>query len=87
MIERLACSADVGIGTIRYYQQRGLLPVPSRIAVFGHYPIEVVERLRYRKRAQELSKRAQELGFSLDEISELLRLEVGTKRSHPRNCW
>ena len=49
--------------------------------MFGHYPIELVERLRCSKRAQELSKRAQELGFSLDEISELLRLEVGTKRS------
>ncbi|MES2237165.1 MAG: MerR family DNA-binding protein [Pseudomonadota bacterium] len=76
-IGRLARVAGVGVETIRYYQLRGLLPVPSAVGAFRYYPVQLVERIRFIKRAQEL-------GFSLDEITELLRLEDGTNRSSIR---
>ena len=76
-IGRLARAADVGVETIRYYQQRGLLPVPAAVGAFRRYPVELTARIRFVKRAQEL-------GFSLDEIAELLRLEDGTDRESIR---
>jgi MerR family mercuric resistance operon transcriptional regulator len=72
-IGRLAKSAEVGVETIRYYQARGLLPVPRRDGAFRRYPPALGERIRFIKRAQEL-------GFSLDEIAGLLDLEDGTDR-------
>ena len=76
-IGRLARAADVGVETIRYYQQRGLLPVPSIVGAYRYYPMALIERIRFIKRAQEL-------GFTLDEIAELLRLEDGSNRSSIR---
>ncbi len=76
-IGRLARAAGVGVETIRYYQQRGLLPVPAAVGAFRRYPVELTARIRFVKRAQEL-------GFSLDEITELLRLEDGTHRESIR---
>lgn len=76
-IGRLARAAEVGVETVRYYQQRGLLPVPARKGAFRIYPPATVDRIRFVKRAQEL-------GFSLDEIGELLRLEDGIDRTSIR---
>ena len=76
-IGRLARAAGVGVETIRYYQQRDLLPVPSTSGAYRHYPVELTARIRFIKRAQEL-------GFSLNEIAELLRLEDGADRSSIR---
>lgn len=76
-IGRLARAAEVGIETIRYYQQRGLLPVPATIGAYRYYPPALTARIRFIKRAQEL-------GFSLDEITELLRLEDGSNRKSIR---
>jgi len=72
-IGRLAKAAAVGVETIRYYQERGLLPVPARSGAFRRYPLALAERIRFIKRAQEL-------GFSLDEVAELLDLEDGADR-------
>ena len=72
-IGRLARAADVGVETIRYYQDRKLLPVPASDGAFRYYPMSLVERIRFIKRAQEL-------GFSLEEVRELLQLEDGTDR-------
>ena len=72
-IGRLAKAATVGVETIRYYQERGLLPVPARDGAFRRYSPSLVERIRFIKRAQEL-------GFSLDEVCELLDLEDGADR-------
>ena len=72
-IGHLARAAGVGVETIRYYQQRGLLPVPEAAGAYRRYPVELGERIRFVKRAQEL-------GFSLGEIAELLRLEDGADR-------
>ena len=76
-IGRLARAAGVGVETIRYYQQRGLLPVPPSAGAYRQYPVALAVRIRFVKRAQEL-------GFSLDEIVELLRLEDGTHRDSIR---
>jgi len=73
-IGRLARASGVGIETIRYYQQRELLPVPSAKGAYRHYPKSLTARIHFIKRAQEL-------GFSLDEISQLLKLEDGIDRS------
>ena len=64
----LARQAGVGIETLRYYERRGLLPDP-RPSGQGtrYYPEEALARLRQIKRAQEL-------GFSLREVGELLGL-------------
>lgn len=72
-IGKLAKSAGVGVETIRYYQQRGLLPVPESSGSYRHYPVSLGNRIRFIKRAQEL-------GFSLEEVSELLLLEDGVDR-------
>lgn len=64
----LADRADVNAETIRYYENRDLLPEPSRSAAgYRMYDDEDVARLRFIKRAQEL-------GFTLAEVSELLTL-------------
>jgi MerR family mercuric resistance operon transcriptional regulator len=71
-IGQLAASAGVGIETIRYYQRRKLLGTPPK--PYGSqrlYPAAYVDRLRFIKRAQGL-------GFSLDDVAALLQLNDGT---------
>ena len=68
----LAKAANVNVETIRYYQRRGLLSEPKRPpGGIRHYGSAAIDRLTFVKTAQQL-------GFSLDEISDLLRLEDGT---------
>lgn len=65
---QLAKLANVGIETLRFYEKRGLLPEPPRGANgYRYYPNSHVERLHFIQRAKEL-------GFTLDEINELLTL-------------
>lgn len=75
-IGQLAKRARVSIETIRFYERQGLMePAARRASGYRQYPPLAVRRLRFIKRAQEL-------GFSLREIKELLAL-----RLHPRaNC-
>ncbi|MBI1772020.1 MAG: MerR family transcriptional regulator [Burkholderiales bacterium] len=77
-IGQLAKAAGVGVETIRYYQRRDLLPVPEVASGFRTYPANLAERIRFIKRAQEL-------GFSLDEIANLLMLEGGNDRQAIRD--
>jgi MerR family mercuric resistance operon transcriptional regulator len=73
-IGALAEAAGVGVETIRYYQRRGLLPEPARQSgSIRRYGQPVAARLRFIRRAQEL-------GFTLDEIAGLLKLQDGTDR-------
>jgi len=72
-IGQLAKSAGVGVETVRYYQKRGLLPVPVSEGGFRSYPVSLSGRIRFIKRAQEL-------GFTLDEVGNLLALEDGNDR-------
>src|SRR5262245_5163556 len=67
-IGRVAKLAGVGVETLRYYERVGMIVRPARsFASFREYPKETVVRVKFIKRAQEL-------GFSLKEISELLAL-------------
>lgn len=77
-IGQLAKAAGVGIETIRYYQRRALLPVPQVSSGFRTYPAALTERIRFIKRAQEL-------GFSLEEIGNLLLLEDSDDRKAIRH--
>jgi MerR family mercuric resistance operon transcriptional regulator len=65
-ISELAAAGEVGVETIRFYQRKGLLPAPSGVATGGrHYGSDDVRRLRFIRSAQDA-------GFTLREISELL---------------
>lgn len=67
-IGQLARAADVNVETIRYYQRIGLIDEPEKPAQgYRRYPTATVERIRFIKRAQEL-------GFTLNEITDLLSL-------------
>lgn len=67
-IGKLAAEADVNIQTLRYYERRGLLSAPERLASgYRVYGRDAVQRVRFVRRAQEL-------GFTLQEISDLLTL-------------
>ena len=73
-IGRLAESAQVNVETVRYYQRRGLMREPARpTGSVRRYSDDDVRRIRFIKRAQQL-------GFTLDEITNLLELE------HGRSC-
>lgn len=77
-ISQTARRAGVNAQTLRYYERRGLLPHPSRRASgYRDYPDEAVRIVRFIKRAQDL-------GFSLDEIEELIRLRGVPARERHR---
>ncbi|XQA63384.1 heavy metal-responsive transcriptional regulator [Xanthomonas sacchari] len=68
-IGALARQADVAIDTVRYYERQGLLPLaPRRASGYREYDAAAVQRVRFIRRAKEL-------GFSLEEIGELLALQ------------
>ena len=72
-ISQTAKEAGVNAQTLRYYERRGLLPEPPRRGSgYREYPADAVRIVRFIKRAQEL-------GFTLDEIEELVRLR-GVRR-------
>jgi MerR family mercuric resistance operon transcriptional regulator len=69
-IGRLAKEAGINLETVRYYERQGLMPKPPRTASgYRLYPANAVRRLMFIKRAQEL-------GFSLRDVRELLSLRV-----------
>ncbi|TAL63711.1 MAG: Hg(II)-responsive transcriptional regulator [Burkholderiaceae bacterium] len=70
-IGRLAKATEVHVETIRYYQRRGLMPEPAKpLGGIRRYEEGHARRLRFIKRAQVL-------GFGLDEVADLLALEDG----------
>lgn len=70
-ISRAAREAGVGVETIRFYERKGLIEQPPKPATSGFrtYPEETIERVRFIRQAQEL-------GFSLREVHELLELRA-----------
>lgn len=61
----------MNIETVRYYQRVALIQEPPKPAEgYRHYPVDTVDRIKFIKRAQQL-------GFSLKEITELLELGNG----------
>ena len=74
-IGQLAREAAINLETVRYYERRGLLPKPPRSATgYRLFPAEAAQRLRFIRHAQEL-------GFSLTEIRELLTLRISPRTS------
>lgn len=74
-IGRLAKAADVNIDTVRFYERQGLLqPAPRTAAGYRLYGAADAQRLQFIRRAKTL-------GFSLEDIAELLRL---TEDGHDR---
>lgn len=73
-IGKVAAAADVNVETIRFYHRRGLLEEPGKeTGGFRYYDSAAIARVRFIKRAQTL-------GFSLEEIKGLMAL------SHPGCC-
>jgi Hg(II)-responsive transcriptional regulator len=69
-IGELARRAGVSVQTVRYYEGRGLMPEPDRArSGYRQYDRRAVSRLRFIRRAQEL-------GFTLAEIGDLLALRL-----------
>src|ERR687886_3135165 len=65
-IGEVAARSSVSLDTLRYYERRRLLPrAPRTEGGFRLFPPETIGRVRFIKQAQEL-------GFSLDEIGELM---------------
>ena len=74
-IGEVAKQAEVNIETLRYYERRGILPKPPRNRTnYRRYPEAAVQQVRFIKRTQRL-------GFSLNEISDLLFLRRDPKTS------
>lgn len=70
-IGKVAERAGIGVETVRFYEREGLLIEPRRSASgYRQFDEDVVRRL-------EFISRAKELGFTLNEIKELLFLRVG----------
>jgi MerR family transcriptional regulator, mercuric resistance operon regulatory protein len=77
-IGALADAAGVNVETIRFYQRRGLVPEPRRPSgSVRRYGAGELSRVRFIKTSQRL-------GFSLDEIAELLRLDDGAHCAEAR---
>ncbi|MBY0497542.1 MAG: MerR family transcriptional regulator [Cyanobacteria bacterium] len=78
-IGALARTASVNVETIRFYQRKGLLVTPGRIhGQIRRYTVDDVGRVKFVKAAKTL-------GFSLDEIGDLLSLEDGTRCDEARD--
>ena len=68
-IGKLAKEAGVGVETVRFYERKGLIKRPAKApgSGFRHYEADEARRIRFIKRAQEL-------GFTLREVKDLLAL-------------
>jgi len=72
---QVADQAGVNVQTLRYYERRGLLPEPERSdSGYRSYDTQAVRTVRFVKRAQSL-------GFTLEEIESLLHLAAGGPQS------
>lgn len=75
-IGKVAEAAGVEVSTLRYYERRGILREPPRTdSGYRQYDEDVVHRIRFVRQAQDL-------GFTLEEIEELLALRV----DDPASC-
>ncbi len=75
-IGKVARLTGVGVETIRFYERQGLIEQPAKPAGgFRVYPAETLRKIRFIRRAKQI-------GFSLQEIRELLALYFG----HTASC-
>ena len=74
-IGKVAKRVGIGIETVRFYERQGLIEAPPRRpSGYREYPVEVVHRIQFIRRAKEL-------GFTLKEIGELLDLRMSEDSS------
>ncbi|MEE8061951.1 MAG: heavy metal-responsive transcriptional regulator [Gemmatimonadales bacterium] len=74
-IGRVADRAGISVETVRYYERQGLIQQPDTPpSGFREYPEDTVQRILFIRRGKEL-------GFTLQEISELLNLRVNPKEN------
>ena len=67
-IGKVATRSGVSVDTVRYYEERGLIAEPARLASgYRQFAPEVIERIRFIKQAQEL-------GFTLSDVEQLIEL-------------
>ncbi|MDQ0339062.1 MerR family mercuric resistance operon transcriptional regulator [Caldalkalibacillus uzonensis] len=67
-IGQVAKRSNVNLETVRYYERLGLIKEPPRTeAGYRMFPADVVDKIKFIKRAQEL-------GFTLSEIKKLIRI-------------
>lgn len=76
-IAGLAREGGVGVETVRYYQRRGLFPVPKPRGAVRRYGAADARRLKFIRAAQAA-------GFTLEEIGELLALDAGHDHDRAR---
>ena len=77
-IAGLARTASVNVETIRFYQQKGLLRLPTKpVRGYRYYDTGDVSRLRFIKAAKQI-------GFTLEEIAQLLKLDDGAHCAEAR---
>ena len=69
-IGKLAEAGGVGVETIRFYQRKELLPTPARAGGIRRYDQKDLRQLRFIRKAQQA-------GFTLEEIKELIELNSG----------
>ncbi len=68
-IGKAAAEAGVSVETVRFYERRGLIEQPPKGEGYRVYPAEMVARIRFIRQAQQI-------GFSLREVQELLLLRA-----------
>ena len=68
-IGKLAKAANVSVGTVRFYVEKHLLQTPQKKGGFHYYPNSAITKIKFIKRVQDL-------GFTLEEIKELLEITV-----------
>lgn len=79
-ISQLAEQTQINVQTVRYYERRGILPKPKRRqSGYREYNNSDVQKILFIKRAQNL-------GFTLEEISELLLLRVDPESNCQNVC-
>ena len=70
LISQVARQAGVGVETVRFYERKGLVTQPAKMdGSFRRYPAETVRRIRFIQRAKDL-------GFTLEEVGQLLELRA-----------
>jgi len=68
-IGKLAEASNVGVETIRFYERKGLITQPKKKGSFRLYSKDLIIRIKFLKRSQEL-------GFTLAEAKSLLDLKI-----------
>jgi DNA-binding transcriptional MerR regulator len=75
-IGEVAAYAGVNVQTIRFYERLGMLPTPARLASgYRIYPKNIVKLIQFIKQSQEL-------GYTLDEIKQLLLLRSNRSKGN-----